>query len=94
MNKEQAEVKLALMPLLTTVEVSYAEDMESGAPILQFFYNNIPGPGQTTIQIPLVPNSTNLADVVANLPLAAEDRLACVAVMLAPSQPGDEQLPL
>ncbi len=93
MTKEQAEVKLGLMPLNTNVTVSYEPDMESGAPMLTFAYPTVPGPGQSTIQIPLAPNSTNLANVVANLPLNAADRLASLAIMLSPSLPGDEVTP-
>jgi hypothetical protein len=82
MTKEQAEEKLALLPLLTTVTVSYAED--AGVPYLQYSYSSIPGPGTTNIGVDLVPTAAQLQDCVNNLPLAPENRLAALAIMLAP----------
>lgn len=84
MTKEQAETKLALLPLLTTVDVSYGEPSDPG---LIFHYINIPGPGETTIQIDLAPSETQLGDLVNNLPIAPANRLAALAIMLVPPLP-------
>lgn len=89
---EQAQLKLSLMPLLTTVDVTYSTDMETEEPVLQFQYANIPGPGMTTIQVPLSANTLALAGVIPNLPITNDPatRLACVAIITSPPLPGNE----
>jgi hypothetical protein len=55
-------------------------------PVLQFTYQNIPGPGETNFQMGLSPSDENMKDLVNNLPLAAADKLASLAIMLSPPQ--------
>lgn len=82
MTKEQAEIKLALMPLTAPVIVSYQPDMEDETQQrLTFTTTN------GNIQVPLAPGEIHLETVVNNLPLAASNRLACLAIMLAPALP-------
>lgn len=80
MTKEQALTKLAMLPTLTEVSVDYSE----GDPGLVFHYSNIPGPGETTIQIDLAPNEDQLTTLVNNLPIAPVNKLAALAIMLVP----------
>jgi hypothetical protein len=86
MTKEQAEVKLPMLPLIYPVEVSYGQGM-SGEPVLQFSFTR-GGLGMSTLQVPLLPNEAQIQSIVFDgLPLAHADKLASLAIMLSPPQP-------
>lgn len=85
MTREQARTKLDLLPLLISVSVEYSTNMDDD-PVLEFSYHNIPGPGESVVQLPLSPSEVNLRDLVNNLPLAPADKLAALAIMLSPPQ--------
>jgi hypothetical protein len=95
MTKEQAEAKLAALSLLGSlsgsVVVTNESDPETGAPYLNFaFPVPPPGMGSVNISVPAVPSTQNLADIVNTLPIVTDQKAASLAVMLAPSQAGDE----
>ncbi len=85
MTNEQATTKLSLLPLLVPVTVAYSTNSED-EPVLEFSYSNVPGPGESAIQVGLAPSEQQLKDLVANLPLLPADRLASLAIMLAAPQ--------
>lgn len=82
MTKVQMQNKLSLLPLLGTVTV--ADSFEDGIPGLEMSYAAIPGPGTTLITVGVDPSATQLSDLVNNLPLNEEDRLASLAIMMIP----------
>lgn len=84
MTKEQADARLAVLPLTSPVTTYY--DTIDDAPYLTFEYNG----GLATISIPINPSLTNLQDLSLNLPLNSGDRLAALAILVAPALPGDE----
>jgi hypothetical protein len=86
MTKEQADSKLALLPLTASVDTYYG--FEDDIPTLSFEYP-LSGGGWGTISIPMQPSETNLRDLAMNLPLATADRLASLAILLAPTPPGN-----
>jgi hypothetical protein len=92
MNKAQMETKLSLLPLNSTVEVSYAVAGEDDHPVMELSYPLNPGPGWAVIQVDIEPTEQQLKDIVANLPLPPQDQLASLAIMLTPplSNPVEE----
>lgn len=80
MTKEQADAKLALLPLTAAVTTYY--DFVDDLPYLTFDYQ-LPGGGGGSVSIPINHTTTNLSDLAANLPLANADRLASLAILLA-----------
>ena len=86
MTKEQARTKLDLLPLLVPVAVDYGTD-EAENPVIEFSFSSVPGPGDNYFSMPLAPTEQNVKDLVNNLPLAPIDRLASLAIMLAPPLP-------
>jgi hypothetical protein len=84
MTKEQADAKLALLPLTAAVSTYY--DFIDEVPYLTFEYA-LSGGGAGSVSIPMSPSDTNLNDLVNNLPMLAADRLASLAIMLTPAQP-------
>lgn len=84
MTKEQADEKLAVLPLLSSVATYYA--FEDETPTLTFEWQN-PGGGWASVSIPMSPSLTNLHDLSQHLPLAAADRVAALAILIAPALP-------
>jgi hypothetical protein len=87
MTKEQADAKLALLVsagALPSGSVTTYYEMISDAPYLAFEYT-LSNNGIGTISIPINPLDTNLSNLVDNLPIAQQNRLAALAIMLAPS---------
>ncbi len=83
MTKEQADAKLALLPLTASVTTYYTFAEEGELPYLTFEYG-LTGGGTGSVSIPLAASLTNFSDLCSNLPLASADRLASLAILLAP----------
>jgi hypothetical protein len=88
MTKIQMQQKLALLPLLAPIEVGEETD-EDGVPQTVLLYD-VPSPGTGSVELKIHVNHTEiqLRDLVNNLPLAEEDRLASLAIMLVPVSQG------
>lgn len=88
MTKVQMQQKLALLPLLAPIEVDEEID-EDGIPRITLMYD-VPSPGSGTTILSIYVNHTEiqLRDVVNNLPLLAQDKLAALAIMLLPVSTG------
>lgn len=84
MTKVQMQQKLALLPLLAVVDVGEELD-EDGIPRMTLMYD-VPSPGSGTTILSIYVNHTEIQmrDVVNNLPLAPQDKLASLAIMLLP----------
>lgn len=84
MTKVQMQQKLALLPLLVPVQVGEELD-EDNIPRMTLMYD-VPPPGNGTTILSIYANHTEiqLRDVVNNLPLQAQDKLASLAIMLLP----------
>lgn len=85
MTKEQADAKLAVLPLTTSVTTYYSDFY--GEPYLAYEFT-LNG-SVNSIQLPINPNITNIQDLANHLPLAAADRLASLAILLAPALPSN-----
>lgn len=82
MTKEQLESKLALLPLLTAVNVSLGVDDDEVTPRLFVTWFSVPGPGSETFGMSTDPTPDQLKALAYDLPLAQQDRLASLAILL------------
>jgi len=80
-TKEEAEAKLALLPLLRPVDVADVIDEETG-PRRSFQFDNA-DKSQTIVTIDADPSPRQVADLASNLPLPEDQRMAALAVMAA-----------
>jgi hypothetical protein len=85
MTKEQADAKLAVLPLTSAV-TTYYQTIED-EPYLTYQYMS--GNSVATISLPMNPNLTNLQNLSANLPLQSSDRLAALAILVSPTLPSN-----
>jgi hypothetical protein len=95
MNKEDADAKIVLlvaMGALAPGNVTTYYDTVDDAPKLTFEYTHPSGAGGTT-SIPMQHTGENLSSLASNLPvLTGSDRLAVLAILLAPSAPSAPSL--
>lgn len=82
MTQVQMQQKLALLPLTAPVTVEGEID-EDGIPRLSMTYPLVPS-GSSNVTIHVNHTEQQLRDLVNNLPLAAADKLASLAIMLIP----------
>jgi hypothetical protein len=85
MTKDLLDKRLALLPLLVPVETEYGTNPAlDDMPVIILTFQNIPGPGMSELQIPISPSEQNMKDLANNLPLLDANRLASLAILLAP----------
>ncbi len=77
-NKLQVQAQLALLPLTQAVDVEEGVD-EDNVPRVYFTFGNV------EVSIHAQHTDLQLRDLVANLPLTTQDRLAALAILLLPT---------